>query len=137
MTGEDLGRPTRRQLLIGAGAGAAALTAGGAAFAADRLLAAADRKQANTAITARARRVRSFHSRPDLRPPMIDVDGRSGEGGYLFLGTGNLRSTQGGPLIVGPHGEILWFRPLRSPMWETNFAATEYADRPVLTWWVG
>jgi hypothetical protein len=55
----------------------------------------------------------------------------------VFLGPGTHGAIQGGPLIVGHNGAILWFKPLRSPTWETNFTAATYAGRPVLAWWEG
>lgn len=135
--GEDLRRPTRRQLLIGAGGGAAALAVGGAALAAERLLTGGAHKQAAGSAAAHASEARRFHSRPDLHPPDIDIAGRSAEPGYVFLGPGTLGATQGGPLIVGADGAVLWFKPLRSPMWETNFTAASYQGQPVLAWWEG
>ena len=134
---EDLRRPTRRELLIGAGGGAAALAVGGAALAADRLLTGSAQEHAPGAAASRAGDARRFNSRPDLRPPVVDIAGPSAEPGYVFLGPGTLGTIQGGPLIVGRNGAILWFKPLRSPMWETNFTATTYGGRPVLAWWEG
>jgi hypothetical protein len=110
----------------------------GAAFAADRLL-DGPRNQARSVVPVALAEdpIRTFHSRPDLRPPTLTITGVSVESHYLFVGPGNLGAQQGGPLIVNQHGQVLWFKPLRSPMWESNFMATTYRGQPVLTWWEG
>src|SRR4051794_12463459 len=50
----------------------------------------------------------SFHSRPDLKPPAMQVTGATG--GPVFLAP-KRRSGQGGPAIVDGHGRLIWFRP--------------------------
>jgi hypothetical protein len=126
--------------LKGAGAGVATLALGGAGIATDRLIArsGAGNPRAAAAVARLAEHpIRKFHSRPDLRPPRLAMTGTSAEPHYLFVGPGNLGSQQGGPMIVSQHGQPLWFKPLRSPMWESNFMATTYQGQPVLSWWEG
>lgn len=92
--------------------------------------------------------VRTFHSRPDLRPPTVTVADigqaphfvRGHPSEYLFLGPGpvSLSGTQQyGPLIVDRRGEPVWFSPVASGLQVTNFAASTYRGEPVLAWWEG
>jgi hypothetical protein len=92
----------------------------------------------------RARRVKpgrslEFHSRPDLRPPVVTVDRRSEDvaPGDVFLGP-KLRtgSSEGGPLIVDDSGQPVWFHPVHGEQ-ATDFRVQHYRGRPVLTWWQG
>ncbi|MFL5821881.1 MAG: arylsulfotransferase family protein [Solirubrobacteraceae bacterium] len=73
-----------------------------------------------------------FHSRPDLRPPVLDVtsDRRPG-GGDLFLDSG-----QRGVLVLDGRGNVVWFhRPADDGA--TDVAVQRYRGRRVLTWWQG
>jgi arylsulfotransferase ASST len=78
----------------------------------------------------------SFHSRPELRPPDITVSPKAQTAtGDLFLapysGIG-----QYGPMILGVHGELVWFKAL-SPAGTraANLQVQQYEGKPVLTWW--
>jgi hypothetical protein len=79
----------------------------------------------------------SFHSLPQLRPPDVTVSStdRTATGGDLFLapysGVG-----QYGPMILGEHGELVWFKSL-SPAGTraANLRVQEYEGKPALTWW--
>jgi hypothetical protein len=79
----------------------------------------------------------SFQSRPELRPPDVTVSAKAqtAAGGDLFLapysGVG-----QYGPMILGEHGELIWFKSL-SPAGTraADFRVQQYEGRPVLTWW--
>ncbi len=44
---------------------------------------------------------------------------------------------QPGPMILGPEGGLVWFKPLPLYTSATNFKVQEYAGKPVLTWWQG
>ena len=81
--------------------------------------------------------VRSFVSRPDLRPPAVAVAGPARPDGVLFLGPGWKDGAQGGPLIVDPSGEPVWFHPLPSSLWGANFGVSDLGGEPVLAWWQG
>ncbi len=78
-----------------------------------------------------------FYSRPDLRPPVLNIlrrrPGRAE--GDLFLaplsGPG-----QRGNYIVDDAGDPIWFRPA-TPVVSLNFRAAIYRGKPVLTWWEG
>jgi Arylsulfotransferase (ASST) len=84
--------------------------------------------------------VRSFVSRPDLRPPTVDVATAlpTAAPGYVFLAPFSGPS-QFGPLIVDEAGEPVWFHPLpaSSATVATDFRAQTYLGKPVLTWWEG
>ncbi|HTA12054.1 MAG TPA: arylsulfotransferase family protein [Solirubrobacteraceae bacterium] len=79
----------------------------------------------------------SFQSRPELRPPDVTVssEARTASGGDLFLapysGVG-----QYGPMILGEHGELIWFKTLApAGTRAANFQVQSYEGKPVLTWW--
>jgi hypothetical protein len=59
-----------------------------------------------------------------------DPDGRSGD---IFLNP--FHSYQGGPMIIGSDGQLVWFQPVSG--WTTNLEVQRYQGRPVLTWWQG
>jgi Arylsulfotransferase (ASST) len=78
----------------------------------------------------------SFHSRPELRPPIVSVTATEATAtGDLFLapysGVG-----QYGPMILDEHGGLIWFKPL-SPAGAraADFQVQQYEGGPVLTWW--
>jgi hypothetical protein len=81
----------------------------------------------------------SFHSRPDLRPPAIEVvhrDPRAARGD-LFLAPKNIRRPQAGPMIVDGRGRLVWFHPLPPHVLAYDFRTQSYRGRRVLTWWQG
>lgn len=138
---------TRRQLL-GAGAGVAALAAAGASI--PEILSGGGRKRVpalDSFAVDPAGSTRTFHSRPDLRPPTVKATRLvepeqfpAANPGYLFLGPGPVSlsgSEQYGPLIVDRNGTPVWFRPLPKPLEVTNFTASTYRGEPVLVWWEG
>ena len=88
--------------------------------------------------------VRTFRSRPDLKPPAIEVTTQAHETapGYVFVapknGPGEASPAQDGCLILDDLGEPVWFRPLqREDMDVMDFKCQHYRGRPVLTWWEG
>jgi len=80
----------------------------------------------------------SFHSRPDLQPPTVDVTANApgSATGEIFVapysGPG-----QAGPMILDSNGALVWFKPLPRYVSATNFRVQEYGGKPVLTWWQG
>jgi len=78
----------------------------------------------------------SFVSRPDLTPPLLDVtkDGPAA-GGYLFLAAKE-KKDPGGPMILDPDGQLVWFEPIQ-PKEATDFRVQTWRGKPVLTWWEG
>jgi hypothetical protein len=82
--------------------------------------------------------VRSYTSRPDLKPVVVHVL-RAEAGlapGAIFLGP-KRGPGQGGPLIMGEDGQPIWFLPLSDGRRATDFRVQTYAGNPVLTWWEG
>ena len=80
----------------------------------------------------------TFESRPDLKPPRIQVTtpARGPAPGYVFLGP-KLAVQQAGPLVMDNRGEVVWFHPLKFTKGITDFRVQRYHGRPVLTWWRG
>ncbi len=82
-------------------------------------------------------RAQRFHSRPDLKPPLVTVNtpARGTTDGYVLLAP-KRAVAQAGPMILDDRGEVVWFRPLET-MAVADFRAQRYGGRPVLTWWRG
>jgi hypothetical protein len=80
----------------------------------------------------------SFVSAPALRPPIVTVheDSPSDAPGDEFLAPYGVPA-QAGPMILDPHGKLIWFRPLPAPTVATNLSVQEFDGAPVLTWWQG
>jgi hypothetical protein len=85
-----------------------------------------------------------YRTRPDLRPPEIEVQHRAPgmAPGLIFVspkkvfGARPRPGLQSGPLIVDDRGEPVWFTPLdRGNV--TDFRVQQYQGKPVLTWWQG
>ena len=78
-----------------------------------------------------------FRSRPDLRPPPVEIaeESQGAAPGYVFLAP-KREVAQAGPLILDDEGEVVWFRPLDTEG-VTDFRVQRYDGRPVLTWWRG
>ncbi len=78
----------------------------------------------------------SFHSRSDLRPPIVTVTAHSSSAsaGDLFVapysGPG-----QYGPMILDENGGLVWFKPLAHGTRASDFRVQQYEGKPVLTWW--
>lgn len=138
---------SRRQLLQRGGAVAGVVGLGGAAFGVAKLLGEADANRPLPSYpTTTTGSVRTFRSRPDLRPPAVAMTETRSAPGYVFLGPGTTgdftkgppaAGPQMGPLIVDEHGEVVWLRPLSGTRWATNVMVSRYRGEPVLTWWEG
>jgi hypothetical protein len=118
------------QRAAGSGAGAFLLGSGGS-FAYQLL-------EAGTAAAAtQSAGVHTFHSRPDLRPPTVEIVHPAQEtaDGYLFI-TPLSGPGQRGVLILDDKGDVVWFHPT-TPQTALNFRAAIYKGDPVLTWWEG
>jgi hypothetical protein len=83
--------------------------------------------------------VQHYSSAPTLTPSTVTVTTPAKPGaapGDFFLapyqGTGSA-----GPMIVDPHGQLVWFHSLPAGDSATNFQVQSYEDKPVLTWWQG
>jgi hypothetical protein len=80
---------------------------------------------------------RSYHSRPDLKPPLVQIRTAAHETapGYVFIAP-KLVVAQAGPMIMDNRGEVVWFKPLNT-RGVTDFRVQQYHGKPVLTWWRG
>lgn len=96
---------------------------------------------ASTASVARASPIggqtRKYHSEPWLHPPIFYQSGRLPDPGQgdLFLDAQD--STQNGPLILSPRGQVVWFSPLPTRRLATNVEVQQYQGQSVLTYWEG
>ena len=88
------------------------------------------------AATAKTPVTMSFHSRPDLTPPVIVVTTRTSgvAPGFVFVAP-KKGAIQKGPEIVDNRGQPVWFDPV--PAQATDFRVQRYRGKPVLTWWEG
>jgi hypothetical protein len=85
--------------------------------------------------SAASGRAWDFRSRPDLRPPAVEVStgGRGLDSGYVFVAP-KLGEGEHGPMIFDDVGRPVWFR---DGLYALNFRVQEYQGEPVLTWWEG
>jgi arylsulfotransferase ASST len=80
---------------------------------------------------------RTYHSRPDLKPPLVQIRtaAHNTAPGYVFLAP-KMVVAQAGPMIMDNRGEVVWFKPLNT-RGVTDFRVQQYLGKPVLTWWRG
>ena len=97
-----------------------------------------------TASSVRPGQAWKFRSRPDLRPPSVEVTerARGTAPGYLFAasknGPGEEYPAQDGPMILDNDGQPVWLRPVRGEEKDAmDFKVQRYRGEPVLTWWEG
>ena len=83
--------------------------------------------------------VRSFRSRPDLKPPTVGIN-TSGNGtapGYIFIAPKEAEG-QYGPMVVDGRGRMIWFKPVeREGDYAMDCKVQTYKGEPVLTYWEG
>ena len=91
-------------------------------------------------VKAGANGLQHFQSRPDLEPPSITVTKNTAPAspGDIFVAP-RYGPLQNGPLILDPHGKVVWFLPypVSEKLAVTNFRVQNLFGQPVLTWWVG
>lgn len=103
-----------------------------------------------SASPVRAGRTQAFRSRPDLRPPPVEVTTPASGAypGYVFAAAKNgpdeAYPSQDGPMILDNEGRPVWLRPVREEERDEvlsfdamDFKAQTYRGKPVLTWWEG
>lgn len=80
---------------------------------------------------------RRYESRPDLKPPTVEILKRTKRAtpGYIFIAP-KKEVVQAGPLILDDRGRVVWFQALNTHG-VTDFRVQRYHRRPVLTWWHG
>jgi len=76
---------------------------------------------------------RTYHSRPDLKPPLVRIRtaAHGTAPGYLFIAP-KMVVAQAGPMIMDNRGEVVWFKPLNT-RGVTDFRVQKYRGKPVLT----
>ena len=123
---------TRAEFLRRAGGGAGALLLAGGGSVAHELLGADPAEAANGSPG-----VHNFRTRPDLRPPIVEVvhPANGTADGYLFI-TPLSGPGQRGVQMLDDQGNVVWFHPV-TPKAALNFRAQTYKGEPVLTWWEG
>jgi hypothetical protein len=97
------------------------------------------------AAPARGEQPWAFRSRPEFRPPAVEVrtQARGTAPGYIFVAPkkepGASGPSQDAPLIVGEGGDPVWFHPLQGDDEKDafNFGVQSYKGETVLTWWEG
>ena len=82
--------------------------------------------------------VTTYVSRPDLRTASTQVLKRPSvtAPGDIFIAP-ERGPAQQGPMILGPTGGLIWFKPLPTNDTATDFRVQAYQGKPVLTWWQG
>ncbi len=125
---------TRRGFLKAVGAGAALValtTTPGCESLGQR-----SQKDAGARTGQPAGGVMSLRSRPDLKPPVIEVrtPARDTAPGYVFAAP-KKSEVQEGVMILDNTGQPVWFRPQSETA--LDFKAQQYRGEPVLTWWTG
>jgi outer membrane protein assembly factor BamB len=79
-------------------------------------------------------RSQTFHSVPQLHPPLVSMARPDPGGGDIF--TTPVNGSQRGPMIINGRGQLVWYhRTGRDTTF--NFEKQQYRGRPVLTWWQG
>jgi hypothetical protein len=90
-----------------------------------------------TKVAAPSPPSRTYHSRPDLKPPLVQIRtaAHNTAPGYVFIAP-KMVVAQAGPMIMDNRGEVVWFKPLNT-RGITDFRVQQYRGKPVLTWWRG
>jgi hypothetical protein len=79
-----------------------------------------------------------YASRPDLQPAAVRVEKQTSAmaPGDLFLAS-QMGPLQNGPELLGPEGNLIYFKPVPKGQSATDFREQTYDGKPVLTWWQG
>jgi hypothetical protein len=103
-------------------------------------------EQTNYPQTTQPNELWTFRSRPDLKPPVIDVitpaHQQRAAPGYIFVapknGPDEQSPAQDGAMILDNSGEIVWFKPLQREVQDVmDFKVQRYRGEEVLTYWEG
>ena len=143
------GRLTRRQVLLGAAGGLVVGGVGGLIGyewprTSRSSRASAAQSGRGTGITGAAAlrpQLLAFVTRPELRPPAVNVTVRASQPStprYFVLSPRTyVEGTPGqhGLMLVDREGRLVWFQPLGPQPFD--LAVQSYQGRPVLTWWQG
>jgi hypothetical protein len=94
------------------------------------------RTRANLTTDAPVVPPQEFRSRPDLKPPVIEITtpATGTAEGLVFLGS-KVDDGQYGVMILDNEGDIVWYHPAEVTDWEYHdVRAQEYQGEPVITW---
>jgi hypothetical protein len=83
--------------------------------------------------------VQSFHSLPDLHPPVVTVHqpaGAASAPGLIFAAP-LLGAAQSGPMIFDQSGRLVWFHPLPAGQQAADLRTQSFRGKDDLTWWQG
>lgn len=127
-----------RKKFIGALVGAGVLAGGGAWTVRQTERRA---RIENVARTVPEGNVLRFRSRPDLKPPAVEIEKKprgifDRKGDYVFLAPQPKTPGHYGAMILDGEGHLVWFYQPEGRRLE-NFRVQRYHDEPVLTWWEG
>ena len=88
--------------------------------------------------TAKAGELYVFHSRPELKVPVMTVTASAAgqQPGDIFAAPYS-GAGQDGPTIYDGAGNLVWFDPLPPGTESANLQVQTYEGKPVLTWWQG
>ncbi len=144
---------TRRKFLKAVGAGAAWITLTSSLGCAPAGRTSRTKRSTNTPPeqtnhpqTTQPKELWTFRSRPDFKPPVIDVIApahqQSAAPGYIFVapknGPDEQSPAQDGAMILDNSGEIVWFKPLQREEQDVmDFKVQRYRGEDVLTYWEG
>jgi hypothetical protein len=121
---------TRAEFLKAVGAGTAWITL-------LSMLGCEPDRRTRRSASAQSKVARIFRSRPDLRPPTIDVATQAHghtTPGYIFVAP-KKGGGQYGPMILDYRGQPVWFRPVQDDgEYAMDFKVQHYRGEPVLTW---
>src|SRR5438552_16784791 len=89
--------------------------------------------QAATATHAAPPPARTYHSRPDLKPPLVRIEtaAHATAPGYIILAP-KMVVAQAGPMIMDNRGEVSWFKPLNTRA-VTDFRVQHYRGKRLPT----
>jgi hypothetical protein len=112
---------------------------GGAAATAVALTSSLRTPHVVDALYVDAARQPTFHTRPDLQIPGLDVaaGSRPATAGLLMLAPYGAKGKQAGPMILDANGDLIWQQPLVQPLVGTDVRVQTYRGRPALTWFEG
>ncbi len=100
---------------------------------------------ASSGSTPSSGAVAALHSRPDLRPPAVDVTtSKPGVARGLILiapkkvfGAKEVPGEQQGPMLIDDKGRVRWFQPMPEGEESYDLRVQRYHGKPALTWWQG
>jgi hypothetical protein len=78
----------------------------------------------------------TFRSAASLQPPIVTTSGTDPDPGAGDIFADAAYSIQTGPLILGPRGQLIYFKPLRGAT-AYDVRVQKYAGQTVLTYWQG